>query len=142
MIDGVKLRPLRQFSDDHGAVLHMLRATDPHFEKFGEIYFSTVRCGAVKAWHRHMAKTVNLAVPIGLVRFVVWPEGGEAHELRLGREDYQLLTIPPGIWYGFQGLAQGESLIADCATEPFDPAEGENLPADTEKIPFRWVEIR
>lgn len=139
MIEGVTLRPLRQFPDDRGAVLHMLRSNDPHFEKFGEVYFSTVRCGAVKAWHRHTGKTVNLAVPIGEIRFVVWSGEGEAHELRLGRDHYQLLTIQPGIWYGFQGLADGESLIANCATEPFDPKEGENLPPDTDKIPFRWA---
>lgn len=141
MIDGVTLRPLRQFPDDRGAVLHMLRATDAHFEKFGEVYFSTVRQGAVKAWHRHTRKTVNLAVPIGAVRFVVWPEGGEAHELRLGREDYQLLTITPGIWYGFQGLAEGESLLANCATEPFDPGEGETMPADSALVPWKWPAV-
>ncbi len=141
MIPGVTLRPLRQFPDNRGAVLHMLRSSDGHFEKFGEVYFSTVLCGAIKAWHRHTAKTVNLAVPIGAVRFVLWSKGAEAQELRLGREDYQLLTIPPGIWYGFQGLADGESLLANCATEPFDPTEGENLPPDTEHIPFHWPTI-
>jgi dTDP-4-dehydrorhamnose 3,5-epimerase len=138
MIDGVTLRPLRQFPDHRGTVLHMLRATDPHFEKFGEIYFSTVRCGAVKAWHRHLSKTVNLAVPVGHIRFVFWTEGAVARELSLSRENYQLVTVRPGIWYGFQGLAEGESLVANCATEPFDPGEGESLPPDTEKIPFRW----
>jgi dTDP-4-dehydrorhamnose 3,5-epimerase len=138
MIEGVTMRPLRQFPDDRGAVLHMLRANDPHFEKFGEVYFSTVRKGAVKAWHRHSGKTVNLAVPIGQVRFVFWPGHGDAHELLLGRENYRLLTIRPGIWYGFQGMAEGESLLANCATEPFDPNEGESLPPDTDRIPFRW----
>ncbi len=141
MIDGVTLRPLRQFPDDRGAVLHMLRSSDAHFEKFGEVYFSTVRRGAIKAWHRHTRKTVNLVVPIGMLRFVLWSEGGEARELLLGRENYQLLTIRPGIWYGFQGLAEGESLVANCATEPFDPDEGENLPVETDRIPFVWPAV-
>jgi dTDP-4-dehydrorhamnose 3,5-epimerase len=139
MIPGVTVRPLRQFPDERGAVLHMLRANDPHFEAFGETYFSTVHPGAVKAWHRHTRKTVNLAVPIGRVRLVLWPEGGEIVELEIGRDNYQLVTIAPGVWYGFQGLADGESLLANCATEPFDPAEGETLPPDSDRVPYRWT---
>jgi dTDP-4-dehydrorhamnose 3,5-epimerase len=132
------LHPLRQFPDDRGAVLHMLRANDAHFQAFGEIYFSTILHGKLKAWHLHRRKTVNLAVPIGLVRVVLYRAGQELVEQRLGREEYQLLTIEPGTWYGFQGLAPGESLIANCATEPFDPAEGDSLSPDTDQIPYRW----
>lgn len=132
------LHPLRQFPDDRGAVLHMLRANDAHFQAFGEIYFSTILQGKLKAWHLHRRKTVNLAVPIGLVRVVLYRAGQELVEQRLGREEYQLLTIEPGTWYGFQGLAPGESLIANCATEPFDPAEGDSLSPDTDQIPYRW----
>lgn len=132
------LHPLRQFPDDRGAVLHMLRASDPHFRAFGETYFSTILHGKVKAWHLHRRKTVNLAVPIGLVRVVLYRAGESPVELRLGREEYHLLTIEPGTWYGFEGLALGESLVANCATEPFDPAEGESLPVDTDQIPYRW----
>jgi dTDP-4-dehydrorhamnose 3,5-epimerase len=139
MTPQVAVRPLRQFPDDRGAVLHMLRANDPHFIAFGETYFSTVRKAAVKAWHRHTRKTVNLAVPIGRIRLVLWPEDGGIQELETGRDTYQLITIAPGVWYGFQGLADGESLVANCATEPFDPAEGETLPADSDRIPYRWI---
>ncbi len=139
MVEGVTLRPLRQFPDERGAVLHMLRAGDPHFEQFGEIYFSTIRQGAVKAWHKHTRKTVNLAVPLGRIRLVVFAEGGGWEEIFLGRHEYQLLTIRPGVWYGFEGLAEGESLVANCTTEAFDPAEGEDLPPDSARIPFSWV---
>jgi len=39
MIDGVKVVPLRQVVDERGKIMHMLKATDPHFIRFGEIYF-------------------------------------------------------------------------------------------------------
>lgn len=135
---GWSLRPLRQFPDERGAVMHMLRATDPHFEAFGEVYFSTIREGVVKAWHMHRSKTVNLAVPIGEVAVVLWKQDAEPKEFMLGREAYALLTIRPGVWYGFRGIGAGESLIANCATEPFDPAEGDDLPPDTDHIHYRW----
>ena len=41
-IEGVTVRPLRQICDERGKVMHMLRSDDPHFERFGEIYFSVV----------------------------------------------------------------------------------------------------
>lgn len=133
----VAFHPLRQIPDDRGCVLHMLRASDPHFEQFGEIYFSTIRHTAVKAWHRHTTKTVNFAVPVGRIRLVIFDD--EIREYETGRDEYQLITIRPGVWYGFQGLAKGESLIANCATEPFDPDEGEDLPFDTPEIPYHWA---
>lgn len=141
MTVGITLRPLRQFPDERGAVLHMLRSSDSYFEQFGDIYFSTLLHGVVKAWHRHRTKTINLAVPVGRVRVVVFAGAGQPEEILLGRESYQLLTIRPGLWYGFQGLAEGESLIANCATEPFNNAEGENLPSDAGQIPFVWPAV-
>lgn len=141
MISGVTVRPLKVFSDERGATLHMLRANDPHFEKFGEVYFSTVFQGAVKAWHFHRSKTVNFAVPLGMVRLVVFAGEGPVEEIRLGRDAYQLVSIRPGHWYGFQGLTPGESLVANCADEPFDPGEADRLPPDTDRIPFTWPSV-
>ncbi len=48
MIDCVKVIPLRQIPDERGKVMHMLKATDPHFERFGEIYFPTAWPGSIK----------------------------------------------------------------------------------------------
>ena len=69
MIDGVKIVPLRQIPDERGKVMHMLRADAEHFSGFGEIYFSMVYPGAVKAWHLHRRMTLNYAVPIGRADF-------------------------------------------------------------------------
>ena len=65
MIHGVKIIPLRQVVDERGKIMHMLKATDPHFIKFGEIYFSCAWPGAIKAWHIHKSMTINNAVLSG-----------------------------------------------------------------------------
>ena len=70
-IEGVKVIPLRQIPDERGAVLQMLRATDPHFLRFGEIYFSTVYSGVVKAWKSHQRITVNYACIFGCVKLIL-----------------------------------------------------------------------
>jgi hypothetical protein len=38
----VEVFPLKRIQDERGMVMHKLRDDDPHFEKFGEIYFSVV----------------------------------------------------------------------------------------------------
>ncbi len=65
MIEGVRVTQLSQFHDERGKVMQMVRADSELFEGFGEIYFSTIHPGAVKAWHRHRAMTLNYAVVLG-----------------------------------------------------------------------------
>jgi len=144
VIDGVLVVPLRRIVDERGMVMHMLRRTDPHFQEFGEIYFSTVRPGVVKAWHLHDRMTLNYAVVVGLVKLVLFddreasPTRGEVMELFLGEPSYQLVRVPPRVWNGFKGVAEGTSIVANCATIPHDPEEIHRLPADAPSIPYRW----
>jgi len=127
--DKVALVSLRIIGDERGAVMHMLRADSPFFTRFGEVYFSEVRSGSVKAWKRHKQMTQRLAVPVGRVLFAVF-DNREASlqpqvtEYELGRPDaYRLLVIPPMIWYGFQGISKEAAIIANCPDLPHDPDE-------------------
>jgi dTDP-4-dehydrorhamnose 3,5-epimerase len=144
-IDGVRVMPLARIADARGAVLRMLRADDPHFSGFGEIYFSLVNPGAVKAWRTHARTTANYAVPVGTVRLVLFddreasPTRGRVSERVIGEPDYCLVTIPPGIWTGFRGESADAALVANCTTAPHDPAEVGRLEADAAEIPYRWV---
>jgi dTDP-4-dehydrorhamnose 3,5-epimerase len=143
-IEGVTLLPLRRLEDERGAVLHMLRADAAHFQGFGEIYFSTVHPGAVKAWRRHRRMTLQVAVPVGTVRLVLYDDRpasstrGLLQELETGERDYRLVIVPPEIWYGFQGIGEATALIANCASHPHDESEVERLDPETDALPYRW----
>ena len=147
MIQGVAVHPLRRIPDERGTVMHMLRADDPHFERFGEIYFSTVHPGVVKGWHIHRRMTLNYAVVRGMIKLVLYddradsPTRGEVQELFVGDDNYALVTVPPLVWNGFKGLGSASAIVANCATVPHDPAEIERLDPWTDRIPYRW-EIR
>src|SRR5215468_1958032 len=99
MIDGVELIPLRQIVDERGKVMHMLRADAPHFQGFGEIYFSTVNPGVIKGWHIHREMTLNYACISGQVKLVLFddrsssPTKGEVQELFIGDSNYVLVRI-------------------------------------------------
>ena len=145
-IAGVLLTPLRIISDPRGTVKHMLRADAPHFIAFGEIYFSTVLPGAVKAWKRHRRMTLNLAAPVGAVRLVLFddrpdsPSRSRIEEIELdGADHYQLATVPPLVWSGFIGLGPEPAVVANCATQVHCPAESDQLAPDDPQIPYCWI---
>lgn len=124
MLDRISVTPLRRIDVEGGDVLHGLRRDDPDFVAFGEAYFSWVHFGAVKAWKRHTRMTSNLVVPVGTIGFVFAssPDGDVRTEV-VGEQRYARVTVPPGIWFGFTGLAEPSSLLLNIADIPHDPAE-------------------
>jgi dTDP-4-dehydrorhamnose 3,5-epimerase len=144
-IHDVDVKRLRRIEDPRGPLFHMLRADDADFTRFGEIYFTMVHEAAVKAWRRHSRMTMHCAVPVGRVRFVLFddretsPSRGRVMKIITGIDDYALVTVPPGIWNGFQGLGPGSALIANCADLPHDPNESQRRDANDSGIPYSWA---
>ena len=144
MIDGVSVTPLRRIADERGAILHMLRCDQPHFRQFGEIYFSCVYPHAIKAWHVHRVMTLNYAVPVGMVKLVLFdgrddsPTYRQLMELFVGELNYCLVTVPPMVWNGFKGIGDKMALVANCATLPHDPTEIERADPFKNDIPYDW----
>lgn len=144
MIEGVLVKPLSQITDERGKIMHMLRADESHFDKFGEIYFSVVYPGVIKGWHLHKEMTLNYAVISGMVKLVLYdpredsPTKGEIQELFIGEDNYVLVKIPPGVWNGFEGIGGKSAIVANCATIPHHPDEIERVDPFTNDIPYDW----
>ncbi len=144
MIEGVVISPRRIIPDDRGRVMHVMKATDPEFEKFGEVYFSMVYPGVVKGWHLHKEMIINYAVPQGLIKLVLFDdrEGsktkGELNEIYLGEGNYQLVKVPPFIWNGFKGVGLTASLVVNVSSIPHDPNEIVRLDPHHSHIPYDW----
>ena len=138
------IEPLKQIIDERGKVMHMLRCDSPLFKQFGEVYFSLVHLGVVKAWKRHLKMTQHFAVPVGQIKLVLYDDRKdsttsnqlEVHEL--GESNYSLLVIPPLVWYGFQGISKESALIGNCTDIPHDPDESERLDLKNDVIPYHW----
>lgn len=145
MIDGVLIHSLMQIPDERGKIMHMLREDDAYFERFGEIYFSVVFPGVIKAWHLHAIMTLNYAVVSGTIKLVLYDDRpasstkGELMELYLGDSNYALVKIPPGVWNGFKGIGITPAIVANCATHPHDPAEIQRLDPFHNHIPYDWA---
>ena len=145
MIEGVTVSPLRQMFDERGRVMHMLREDSPVFTRFGEIYFSCIHPGAIKAWHLHTQMTLNYAVVYGEIKFVLYddrpasPTTGIIQEFFLSPENYLLVTVSPLIWNGFKGIGDKSAIVANCSTLPHDPNELERKPPFDNSIPYDWA---
>lgn len=136
-LDDILITPLARINTAGGDVLHAMKSSDAGYAGFGETYFSWSTIGAIKAWKRHMQMTMNLVVPVGQVRFVFCSD--DSDELRIediGEHRYVRITVPPGIWFGFKGLAAPQSLVLNIANIPHDPNEVERL--ELSVIKYSW----
>ncbi len=144
MICDVKITPLKIISDNRGKVMPMLRTDSSVFEKFGEIYFSTIYHQSIKGWHLHKESILNYVCIKGKVKLVLYYDRkgsstkGVYQELILSPEDYFLVTIPPNIWNGFKGLDKAESIIANCLTLPHDEKEMVRKDPFDENFSYKW----
>lgn len=162
-IEGAWLLPLKQIETAGGSVLHMLRPDMPlqpglpagiraaadKLLHVGEIYFSEVLPGQVKAWKRHTRQVQHFCVPCGRLGIALYddrgdsPSRGKLFTTVLGRSDrYALLRIPCGVWYGFTALGTAPALVCNAADIPHDPSEGEKcVPGSgaAAGIPFDWT---
>lgn len=151
-IAGVVWQRLKIIPALGGPVLKMVSKGSPllhSLEKgFGELYFSEVEPGAVKAWKRHRRQTQLFAVPAGKIKIAMLdaredsPTFGQSMLLKLGRPDhYRLLRIPPGIWYGFEAISARPALICNLADLPHDPLESDRLDVNDPQAPLRWERL-
>jgi len=139
MIDGVIITPLKIIDVQGGDVLHALKRDDHGFSGFGEAYFSTVNYGIVKAWKRHREMVLNLIVPVGEIRFVVFDDRDEKsqyQEIVLSKKHYYRLTVPPMLWVGFQGMDREPSILLNIASIPHMPAESDRKKLN--EITYGW----
>jgi dTDP-4-dehydrorhamnose 3,5-epimerase len=145
ILEGVKVIPLRRIPDERGTILHMLRATDPHFTRFGEIYFSSVYEGVVKGWHKHEEMTLHYACVHGRVKVVLYDERAGSKtkdglmEIFLGADSHSLVIIPPGVWNGFKGMSAPDALVANCCSHAHDPKRSTRLDPFSNHIPYDWA---
>ena len=145
LIEGVQVIPLRRIPDERGTILHMLKATDPHFQKFGEIYFSSIYPDVVKGWHRHREMTLNYACIFGRIKLVLYDERegsatkGALMEIFLGPDNHSLVVVPPEVWNGFKGMNAPFSLVANCCTHTHDSSRSSRLDPFENHIPYDWA---
>ena len=136
-LDDILITPLSRIVTAGGDVLHAMKKSDVGYSNFGEAYLSWVDGGATKGWKCHTKMTMNIIVPVGQVKFVFHLNGTEKfRDESIGVDRYVRITVPPGVWFGFQGLTTSQSLVLNIASTPHDPNEVERI--ELSEIKYNW----
>ena len=147
VIEGVAARCANVIPDERGRLGEIMRADDPWFEKFGQVYFTTTYPGVVKAWHYHKTQTDHFYVAKGIVKVGLYdqredsPTKGVVNEVYLGEHRPGLVRIPPGVCHGWMCVGQTEAYIINMVSEMYNrekPDEFRVHPHDNH-IPYDWT---
>ncbi len=131
IIDDVIIKRQEIIKKKEGNILKFLNKNESEFIDFGEAYFSLIKFNNIKAWRKHNLMTSNLIVPFGKVRIVVLDDRGKKlgfQEIELSQENFDRVTIPPGLWTGFKGLSSDTSIILNLSNTIHDKNEQETAP--------------
>jgi dTDP-4-dehydrorhamnose 3,5-epimerase len=151
MIHGVQVKPLKVLPDDRGFLMEMLRADDPFFERFGQVYITGCRRGVAKAWHYHRKQTDHFVCVGGAALVALYdgredsPTRGMVQDVILHSPPTQdpvplLLKIPPLVVHGFTAIDSEEARIINIPTFPYHYADPDEYryPWNTPEIPYQW----
>ena len=142
IIEGVHLTPIKIIKHPNGDILHALKNFEDSYMGFGEAYFSTVNFNIVKGWKKHQEMILNIVVPVGVIKFVLFDgreqstTRGKIEEIILSKDNYQRITVPPGVWMAFQGQGKDLNMLLNIASIPHNPSEAESLPLSNNIIPY------
>ena len=142
MIEDLFLTPLKRIAHPKGDIYHAIKASSNGFKEFGEAYFSTIHSNEVKGWKKHTKMVLNLIVPVGSVKFVVFDDRTGSYsykqyfEVILSSENYCRLTVPPGVWVAFQGKGDTLNLLLNIASIEHDPLESKT--EALERFDYNW----
>lgn len=144
MIEGVSLHPLKQISVSKGDLWHAFKVSDEGFVGFGEVYLTQIEPHQIKGWKRHNRYVLNIVVIVGAVKFVIYDDRqgsatkGQFEEVILSPTDnYQRLTVAPGLWMAFAGATQLEtSILMDLIPELHQPEESDRKKLEEIKYNF------
>jgi len=146
MINGVVIKKLKVIPDERGRLMEILRSDEKIFEKFGQVYLSTVYKGVIKAWHYHKKQDDFVCCLKGMIKLVLYDNRnnsktkGKIMELFIGEYNPCLVKIPKGIYHGWKGIKDTESYVINIPTETYNykkPDEHRIDPYDN-NIPYDW----
>lgn len=141
-IEGVIITPLKKIYHPFGDIYHGMKKSDQGYSGFAEAYFSTIQHKKIKAWKKHKKMILNLVVPVGSIKFVLYDDrsgstsNGNFFQISLNSENYSRLTIPSNIWMGFQGIGEELNLLLNLADIEHDPEEMARK--NIEEINYIW----
>ena len=145
MIDGVEVVPLVAHVDDRGYLIEILRQTDPHFTKFGQVYLvGNPARGAVRAFHKHESLWDWFFIAQGTAKFILRddrptsPTYGEMTTVTIGERNPSLLVVPPGVYHGWVSL-EDNTLLISTGSEVYNRVQPDEVRVPPDSFGADWT---
>jgi dTDP-4-dehydrorhamnose 3,5-epimerase len=147
IIKGVEVRHTKVLADERGRLGEIMRADDPWFEKFGQVYFTTTLPGVVKGWHYHKKQTDHICVVKGMLKIALYDSRedsetfGTVNEVYLGEHSPGMVRVPPGVHHGWKCVGHNEAYVVNVVSEVFDYSNPDEYRTDPHEndIPYDWA---
>jgi len=146
MIDGVLTKRLNLIPDERGRLMEILRNDEDIFAQFGQVYMTTTYPQVVKAWHYHKKQDDFITCVKGMLKLVLFdnretsPTRGDINEFFIGDDNPMMVKVPRMIYHGWKCISEGESLVINVPTEPYNRKEPDEYRLDphVNDIPYTW----
>ncbi len=118
-IDGVAFVRLVAHVDDRGYLIEILRAVDPHFTTFGQVYVvGNFARGVIRAFHKHQEMWDWFFISHGAAKFVLVddrptsPTRDQMNMLIVSSRNPSLIAVPPGVYHGWMSLEDDTQMVS------------------------------
>lgn len=133
MIEGVKQVELKAYVDDRGYLIEILRASDEHFTKFGQVYLvGNFSKGTIRAFHKHNILWDWFFISHGAAKFILVDDRKESKTYKqmdifvVSSRNPSLIVVPPGVYHGWMSLEDDTQLIS-TASEVYNRKEPDEI---------------
>ena len=145
-IEGVIIDSCCRIENERGYLQEIWRADSVGAHSVRQIYTTCTREGVVKAWYKHAIQVDSFFVLEGKMRIILIDDRpdpacrGATQEFLMSATQPRIITVPPGIWHGFQSLS-GNLHILHANSHPFcfEGPDEMRMPPDSPGMPS-WVE--
>lgn len=136
-LNEIILKKLNIIEVEGGNVIHLVKSSYENFHGFGEAYFSIINPKFIKGWKKHGRMFMNLSVIKGKVKFVFCLDDQKKfREEIIDSNDYANISVPPNVWFAFEGISSSPSIILNISNIEHDANEVERL--DLSDIKYSW----
>ncbi len=150
-IDGVRFRPARSVSHQHGHLTEAFRTDWGMSEApIVQVNLTVTFPHRIRAWGIHRFTVDRLFAAAGSLCIVCYdgrrqsPTFGCVNEFFLGARNQGLIVIPPGVYHGWKNVGEEEAVIVSMPSRLYDhegPDRWEllwNSDAARAIIPYQW----
>jgi len=125
---------MNSFMDDRGWAFYDVFKALP-----GQINYSVVFPGIVKAWHRHKLQTDYFFVLKGNARVALHDQDkNETKTFFIGERNPQVLEIRPGLWHGYTALGPEPCGLLYYVSKKYNPDEPDEERASWDSFGYNW----